>query len=52
MRWPLWAITIAAAALGWVTGPLLWAMAVVSLILAVRNELLIRRGQRYLDTVA
>jgi len=51
MRWPLWAITIAAAALGWVTGPLLWALAVVSLILAVRNELLIRRGQRYLYTV-
>jgi hypothetical protein len=51
MRWLLWAMTIAAAAVGWVTGPLLWALAVVFLILAVRNELLIRRGQRYFDTV-
>jgi hypothetical protein len=51
MRSLLWAMTIAAAALGWVTGPLLWALAVVFLILAVRNELLICRGQRYLDTV-
>jgi hypothetical protein len=51
LRWLRWAMTIAAAAVGWVTGPLLWALAVVFLILAVRNELLIRRGQRYLDEV-
>ncbi len=50
MRWRLWAITVAAAALGWFTGPLLLGLAVVSLILAVKNELLIRRGQRLLDT--
>jgi hypothetical protein len=46
MRWLLWGLALAFAALGWFTGPLLWALAVVSLILAVRNELLIRRGQR------
>ena len=42
-------LALAFAALGWFTGPLLWALAGVSLILAVRNELLIRRGQGLLD---
>ena len=51
MRWLLWGLALAFAGLGWFTGPLLSALAVVSLVLAVRNELLISRGQRLLDTV-
>jgi hypothetical protein len=46
MRWLLWGLALAAAALGWVTGPLLWALAVISLILAVWNEVVIRQGHR------
>ena len=50
MRWVLWALALAFAALSWFTGPFLWAPTLVTLILAVRCERLIRRGRRYLDT--
>jgi hypothetical protein len=52
MRWPLWGLTVALIALGWAVGPLVLGLGMVFLILAVRNELLIRRGRRYLDTMA
>ena len=51
MRWMLWGLALAFAAAGWFTGPLVWALSVVSLILAVRCELLIHRGRRLLDTL-
>jgi hypothetical protein len=52
MRWLLWGLTVALVALGWAAGPLVLGLGMVFVILAVRNELLIRRGRRYLDTVA
>lgn len=45
-RRPLWALAAAFAALGWFAAGVLWAGAVVCLVLAVWNEALIRRGRR------
>jgi hypothetical protein len=45
-RWILLAFFICAFALAWVTGPLIWALAIVALILLVRNEWVIHQGRR------
>jgi hypothetical protein len=45
-RWVLPVIAVLAAFLGWVTGPLMWAFAVICLILAVWNERVLRQGRR------
>ena len=48
MRWLLLALTLAFAVLGFFTGPLLLAIVIVCLILAIRNELVSRQGRRLL----
>lgn len=44
-RW-LWALLVAAVVLAWFTGPLMWAFAVIVLVLAVKNEWVIHQGRR------
>jgi hypothetical protein len=44
-RWILLFLVLASAALAWFF-PLLWAMTIIALVLAVRNEWLIRQGTR------
>jgi hypothetical protein len=45
-RWVLPVMAVLAGALGWVTGPLMWAGAVICLILAIWNERVIRLVRR------
>jgi Flp pilus assembly protein TadB len=46
MRWLLWGLTVVAVVVAWFAGPLIWAVAVVCLALAVWNEWVIRQGHR------
>jgi hypothetical protein len=46
-RWILWFLVVASAAVAWFF-PLAWALTIVALVLAVRNEWVIRQGRRSL----
>jgi hypothetical protein len=46
-RWALAAIIVASAAVAW-WFPLAWALVIVALVLAVRNEWVIHQGRRTL----
>ena len=45
-RWVLLALFVAAFVLAWFAGPLIWALAIVCLVLLVWNEWVIHRGRR------
>lgn len=47
-RWILWGLAIASCLVGFGAGPLLWALGVICIILAIRTEIVIRQGQRLL----
>jgi hypothetical protein len=46
-RWILWFLVVASAVVAWFF-PLAWALTIVCLVLAVRNEWVIRQGRRSL----
>jgi hypothetical protein len=48
-RWILWGLGIACCLVGFGAGPLLWGLGLVCIILAVKTEWLIHRGERLRD---